>query len=554
MKRRWISIFLVGAMGLTLLTGCQSSGTDTGGGRETVSAETGTTAGTASAAAQNGEMVIAYSEEQTSLDPAHNMNFGSFHVVNNICGTLLTLDENGEVQDNIATMEQRDDLTYVYTLKDGIMFSDGSEMTAEDMAFSINHYMDPDTAADTASLLSNVNSVEVTGEKEITITLSEAQLDFRYVMTTACGQIFSKAAFEAVGADTFGSAEGGIIGSGAYRLEEWDVGNETILTANEYYWGETPDVEKITLTLMQDSSSILLAMQSGQVDMYIEPAASLYDDLEALDTFQLQKEEGTATYFLTFNTQREPFDDVNVRKALAYAIDGYQILYSQFGDYITEASPYYVGYNNLTENEEMWRDHEEELEQYSYDLEKAKEYLAQSDYADGFETSIFYWMNPEIDHNICVLIQSMLAELNITVEVIDNTPSDSIAYGYGYMKDENALRDYDLFLCSWSLDYPDYGQAIEPMLDSANIQTGPNMAAYANDEIDSLLAQIKVETDEEARVEMMLDVMDIANEECVYVPLGYPTNTVALSNSYSWDTYSCWWIRQAFLKDIHITQ
>ena len=557
MKKRVLSILVVCALGGVLLAGCGSdSGTESSAASEESTTAESTTdetsSGVASIAAENGEIVIAYSVEPTSLDPAHNTSYGGYHTINNICDSLLTLDENGDVQDNIATMEQVDDVTYVYTLQDGILFSDGTEMTAEDVVFSIEHYLDPDTAADTASMLSNVETVEATGDNEVTITLYEAQPNFKYIMATPCGQIFSKAYYESVGADAFGTAEGGIMGSGPYQLESWEVGVEVVLTVNEYYWGETPDISKVTLTLMEDSSSILLAMQSGQVDMNVDPAASLYDDIEALDTFNFESVEGSGTYFLTFNTQREPYDDVNVRKAIAYALDAYQIMYSQFGDYVTEASPYYCGYNSLLENEELWVEHAEELETYEYDLEKAKEYMAQSDYPDGFDTTIFYWMNPEIDHNLCVLIQSMLAEININVEVIDNTPSDSIAYGYGYMKDEDGLRDYDLFLCTWSLGFPDYTQVLEPLLYTSTIEVGGNMAAYGTEEIDSLLDSIKVETDSVTRTELMLDVMDIVNEECVYVPLGYTEFTLALSTSYTFDNYSCWWFCQSWLKDVHL--
>ena len=553
MKKRLLSILLVCIMGGALLAGCGSSSSDSSSDDSSeASSESTSTSGIASIAAESDSIVIANGEEQASLDPAHNMDFGTFHVVNNICDSLVTLDESGEVIDNIASYEQVDDVTYVYTIRDDIYFSDGTQLTAEDAVFSIEHYMDPDTAADTASLMSNIESVEQTGDLELTITLYDAQPDFKYVMATACGQVFSKAHYESVGADAFGTAEAGLIGSGAYELVEWEVGVQTTLTYNEYYWGDEPDIKDVTITLMEDSSAIQLAMQNGQVDMYIAPDSSLADSVSTLDTFSVQTGEGTAVYMLTFNTQRAPYDDVNVRKAIAYALDGYQILTSQITTYVEEPSPYYVSYSSLTENADLWTDAAEEMELYEYDLEMAKEYLAASDYPDGFDTTIFYWMNPETDHNFCVLIQSMLAELNINVEIIDNTPSDSISYGYGYIKDEDGYRDYDLFLASWSLDYPDYSQAIEPLLLSDNIEVGPNLAAYSNETVDSLLASIKTETDSVTRTEMMIEVMEIANEECVYVPFGYPQDTLAISNSYSWDTFSGWWIRTAWIKDIEI--
>ncbi|MCD8231421.1 MAG: ABC transporter substrate-binding protein [Clostridiales bacterium] len=551
MKKKILAMTLI-AVCATALWGC--SNTDTGS--DSTSAAAASEAETDETASDGTvKMTVGAVVEQTSLDPAQISDFGSYQVTAQICDQILGVDKDGNVVDGLVSCETEDYMTYTLKVKEGVLFSDGTELTAEDVAFSIEHLMDLETASSYAALFASVESVEATDTYEVTITLSQPDTAFE-ISLTYC-YVFSKAAYEEAG-DAFGSAEGGVIGTGAYQLEAWDQGVSTTLVKNEYYDGiDNVDIDEVEVMYFSDTSSLLLALKSGQVDFWIEPDSGMNGDISALDnvTLNMVEDRTTATQLVCFNTETGPFSDVNVRKAVSAMLDTSVMMESQYGEgYYTEAANLLVSPGSYGYAEDGLAELAAETTGYEYDVEAAQEYLAQSDYPDGFSCNVMCW-GDSASYNMCIAIQDALKALNIEVEVVQQTAEEAVAASYGFSTDENGYRTYDMFVCLWSSSYNEPLDFYEPLVATSSCGMGGcNIACYSNTAVDELLAAAKMEADESVKAEEVTEMCSLVMDDAPYLIVGYKNVTLALNNRFVYEDFSASWVSNLSYAEIELAE
>lgn len=504
----------------------------------------------ASASAESGEktLVVGLTNDITSLDYAFNYTMSNFQVVNSICDSLLINDSEGKMQPNLcSSWEQVDELTYVYEIRDDVKFSDGTPMTTDDVVFSMNRVKDPATASEFNWAYANVDSIEKTGDWEVTVHMSTPDSLWQYIPATSGCQITSQAYFEAH-KDSFGNADGGTLGTGAYKYESWDSGSQVVLTKNEYYWGDAPDYDKVVFNVISDPSAMALAAASGQVNLIITPSIDTISTYESSSAVTVHTKDGLGNTLVSFNCQKAPFDDVNVRRAVASAIDAASICSSQMGDYasVGTALPFSETVYGL--DEAAWQKAGETLNSYSYNMDQAKQYLAQSAYPDGFSCT-FVTLNDTTYNNIAQAIQYSLKELNITVEIKQVTTSEYYSYAYGGMITDG-IRDYDLMINRWIPDYCDPAGYLNPQYATANTgEGGSNYAAYSNAQVDQLIADQLASADNSERSSIMLEAFGIIADEVPYKVLYYPKVYWVTSSNCSYDL-SSFWLYNVLMKDV----
>ena len=219
------------------------------------------TASEPAAAEHDGVFNWGLMTDIVSLDPIYAYDTMTNAVVNNITEGLLYMDEDNALQCQLLSdWEVVDDLTYVYHVRDDVNFSDGNPMTMEDVLFSLNRHIDSDSFV--GWMYDNVESIEQTGDWEFTVHLSVPDALWQYTFGTTAGHIIEKAYYEEH-ADDFGTATGGIIGTGPYVLDHWANGSEIVLTANENYWdgGFHFDFNKLVF-------SVIVELHSGRSGRY----------------------------------------------------------------------------------------------------------------------------------------------------------------------------------------------------------------------------------------------------------------------------------------------
>lgn len=550
MKKRWRRLICTVLSVTMVLAGC-SSNSSTGG--TTVGSNSGTVSDSGTASA--GEtFVIGVTGEARSLDPAYNYNQTEFTTLNHMYDTLLVFSPDGtELLPSLVTSwEIVDELTYVYQLRDDVTFWDGKPMTVDDVVFSLNRIKDPATAANTAFLFANVASIEATGEWEFTVKLSSPDALWKYVPATVAGQVVEKAYVEEKG-DSFGTAEGGTMATGPYMFESWVSGSQFTYKKNPNYWDKEATLlfDEVDVVIMTDATALAVAAASGQVDMVINFNTDNMNQYKNSENLEVIYSEGPNNSFIAMNNQRAPFDDVNVRKAVACAIDEASITTTTKAEYGAPAKALDFDVDVMGFETEDWNALSDSLTSYSYNVEKAKEYLAQSAYPDGFTCN---FLCSSGNTRVAEIVQFNLKELNINVEIVPLTASELLSYVYGSVTDENGARDYDLISYGWLPDYLDPANYLQPFYQSVNAGPGgSNCAGYANEEVDKLLEEQLLTVDVKERSQLMMEAYRIINAECPYKLLNYYGNTLAINKKYSYEL-SPMWIYNINVKDITLAQ
>ncbi|MEA4815197.1 MAG: ABC transporter substrate-binding protein [Oscillospiraceae bacterium] len=535
--KKALSLLCAGAMIATLFAGCGSSG------------------GSGTTTSSDGDITftVALDSDIVKLDPAFAYDFTTNPVVNQITEGLLTFNENNELVPCLATdWSMTDDKTYVYNIRSDVNFSDGTPMTMDDVLFSLERTADDATASYLQWMYKDVDSMEQTGDWQLTVHLKKPSATWKYVFGTTAGHVISKAYYEAH-KDNFGTAEGGLLGTGPFVFDSWTSGQEIVLTRNDNYWDKDAkvDIAKLVFKIIPEDTTRVAALQSGQVDFTPNTPLDMLDTVKADSKLSVQGVDTMGITFLAFNTQRAPFNDVNVRKAIACAIDLTSLHDNIVKDAGKAADGLPQGAALYGANPSDWENYASTASVCTYDLEKAKEYLAQSAYPNGFDCKMLI-SESSLRYSMALAIQEYLKELNINVELVKLSSDEHTNYQFGGVMDSNGVRDYDMIMAGWEADYPDVSGNIQPLLEGSNAgEGGANSAAYVNDQVDSLISQQSVLSDESARNALLFQALDIVNEDVPYVFLDYPVKQATINAKYTGFTMNASWIWNLYFKNIH---
>ena len=339
----------------------------------------------------------------------------SFRVITQGCEGLLAFDGTSvEVIPNLATSwETSDDgLTWVFQLRDDVMFHDGTPFNAEAVAWNFNRWGLTDHPAhypeinfeyydyfyggkDDESVIANV---EATGEFEVTFTLRQPNGVFLTNMAPTMTSIHSPSAIEASG-PSYGSPEVGFSCTGPFQFSEWQLGEKVVLERNPDYWGEiSGNIDRIVYLPIADNSARFAALQAGEIDWFEQPNVEDIATIEASEDAYIQIRPPLNVLYTAFNFRVKELQDVRVRRAIAMSFD-YEAIVEAFyppGAVVakTQVPPSLWGFND-------------DVPFNAYDPEGAQALLAEAGYPDGISE---------------MTIMGVDDEGNITDEVVETRP------------------------------------------------------------------------------------------------------------------------------------
>lgn len=523
-KQKFLTFFVIAF--LLILSACSSDENVD----EAASGEEGAEGG------NTGDLTVGTLADVVSLDLHGSNDSASSQVRTNIYERLLNQDVNMELQPGLATeYEQVDETTWNFKLREGTTFHGGEDFTAEDVAATFDRVRDEALASPVLFLYEMIDEIEVVNDYEINIhtTIPFAPLASHLAHSTA--GIMPKelidsdyqAALDAAGSDMsleeyyeardsrsdayeeikgdLGEHLGTVIGSepnGTNHMQfvSRSAGDSVTLERFEDFQGGDRYFETVEFRVIPETGSRIAELETGGIQIATDIDSSNVDRVENGSDTALEVKDSVRMSYLGFNTEKEPFNDPKVRQAISYAIDREEIVAGVYDGMGIPAkgplAPDVWGYN-------------EDLEGVEFDLEKAKELLAETDVADGFSTTL--WVNDDqqiID--TAVYIQNKLSELNIDVQVEQ--------FEWGAYLETLANGDHDMFILGWTTVTGDADYGLYALFHSKNIGAAGNRSFYANDEVDELLDAGRAEVDEAARQEVYTEVEEILVEE---VPASY---------------------------------
>ena len=544
------------------------------------SASTGTTTATGEAAGSTeaGEtgFTVQLGPNPETLDPALNAAIDGGNTLLTIEEPLLIIDENNEVQPGQAESYtvSDDGLTWTFTLRDGLKWSDGSDLTAADFEYSFKRLASPDTAAPYAETVVgmidgyqdaignpdedgntttdpdwdalNVHASE--DGKTLTIQLSYPCSYFDKLAAFVATAPVQQATVEANG-DAWCTEPDTFICNGPYMITEWTPSERIVLSKNPYYvggWDSSKIVsDTITLLLLEDSSASYAAYNSGEAQLVKDvPTDEIPSLTRAEDGGDFYLDEIMGTYYITLNDQKEPFTDVRVRKALSLAIDRDYVANTIMQGIYTPATAL-VG-PGIVDNEGYFMDNANGGEPYIGDdyeanLEEAKQLMAEAGYPDGegFPT-ITYSANDAGYHiPVAEYLQQAWGELGITMNI------DKVEWS-SFIPMRRA-GDYDISRNGWSMDYNDPSN----MLELFTTNNGNNDGKYANPAFDQVIEDSRV-ADKAAHFEKLHEAEDILMNDAACIPVAYYNDFWLQSPSLkgTWHSpYGYWYLQYGYIEE-----
>jgi len=438
-------------------------------------------------------VVFAQGIDPLSLDPAQDTTVSSISVMNNIYDTLIFRGDDGLEPGLALSWEYTDPQTLVLKLREDVTFHDGSPFTAEDVAFTLKRYSDPDkqypVLAQVTGFYTDVvaiddHTVEIKTDRPIaTLPLMLARL-----------MILPKKVIEEKGEDAFAQAP---VGTGPYKFVEWRKNEQIVLEASPDHWRGKADVERFIVKPIPEGYSRFASLKSGAVDIIAGLPADRVKEVEDDSNLKVAAARSVRNFSIAMNVRNKPFDDVRVRQALNYAVDIPAIIDAIFDG---------QAYANGTVCTGVSFGHDSSIEPYPYDPEKARQLLAEAGYPDGFTTELWgptgrYPMDKEVQEAVA----GQLSEIG--VNIVHQQPEWQLyvrkyltgeVETMGYMGVGNPTLD-----CDYSL-----GQRVD----------GARGGRYfPSEEIDALIQAEQSELDPDKRAGIFSEIQQIMHDQAAWI-------------------------------------
>ena len=426
---------------------------------------------------KGGAIVITYKDDVSTLDPAIGYDWQNWSMIKSLFDGLMDYEPGTTTlrPDLAESYEISDDgLTFTFKLRPGVKFHNGREMTAEDVKYSIERALDPATQSPGAGFFGSIKAITVVDPQTIKFELSRPDATFLHVMALNFAHVVPKEEVDKHGAD-FGKNP---VGTGAFRMTEWTLGQRVVFEKNPDYWREgVPNLDKITFEVGQEPTVALLRLQRSEVDVLgdpIPPAQFLQVREDPQYKDWIIEGGQLHTGYVTMNVKTPPFDNVKVRQAVNHAINKERIVRIINGRAVPANQPLPPSMPGYAKD----------YQGYAYDPEKAKALLAEAGQGSGFTTEL-YAMNTDPTPRIAQAIQQDLAAIGITAEIKALAQANVIEAG----GNGSAPMIWSGGM-AWIADFPDPSNFYGPILGCGGaVQGGWNWSWYCNEELDNQAAE-----------------------------------------------------------------
>ena len=564
-RRSFLKVAGVGAAALGLAA-C-------GGSKSGSTATSGSTAGSTAGGVNTAGFTVQYGSNPETLDPALNSAIDGANTIITIFEPLLLINENNEVIGGQAESWEtsEDGLTWTFTMRDGLKWSDGTDLNAKDFEYSFKRMVDPNTAAPYAETClgmidgfeeaagfpdadgnptaePNPDALNVKASddgKTLTIVLSYPCSYFDKMAAFATMSPVQQATVEANG-DAWCTSPDTFVSNGPYMITDWTPSERIVLTKNPNYvggWDNSKIVsDTITLLLLEDSSASYAAYNSGEAVLVKDvPTDEIPSLTKAEDGGDFYVDTILGTYYVSLNLQRDAFKDAKVRKALSLAIDRdyvantimqgtYSAADSIVGPGIVDESGYFHDNGNAPYISA----------DYEANLAEAKKLLEEAGYPNGEGYPTIEYSTNDAGYHVPLAeyLQQAWGDLGITLTINKMEWSS--------FTPARRAGEYDVARNGWVMDYNDPSN----MLDLFCSGNGNNDGKYSNPDFDAAIDASRV-ADSAEHFAQLHKAEDILMEDMGCLPIAYYNDYWLQSSSLkgTWHSpYGYWYLQYGYIE------
>jgi peptide/nickel transport system substrate-binding protein len=455
------------------------------------------------AEATGGTLVAAISGEPDQLDPHLTTAYASFQILENVYDTLVQPDAELQFEPALATdwVVSDDQLTWTFNLREDVTWHDGDPFTSADVVYSYERIMDEETGAANAWRFAAVEEVSAPDDMTVEIRVSAPSPNLLANIGSFKGMAIIKE-----GSD--GEIGEEPMGTGPFRFADYAEGQSLSLEANEDYWGDGPHVDGVEFRFISEGTVALTGLRSGEVHWTDNIPAQDVEGVLGDGDVESDSVPSNDYWYFALNHEREPFDDVNVRRALAFGFDREQV---------TQAAQFDAATVNQTAvpADSFWHT---AYDPYDHDPDQARELLEEAGVTD---LTVDLMVTNEYEETIqaAQVLESQWSEIGVTTEIR--------TLDFAGWLDEQGEGNFDAFLLGWlgNIDPDDFYYA------QHHSEGAFNFHGYANPQVDQWLDEAREETDEDTRKGLYDQAVNVIVDEASYVYLYNPDVVQAWSPS-----------------------
>lgn len=497
--KKFLSLLLAAVMTLSF-SAC-------GGGNNSVSEESSNTEKSSGENGYKETVTFGQGADVTSLDPHQGKETPAVTVTCQIFDTLTIIDpETGEVKPQVAeSWEQVDDTTYVFNIRKGIKFHDGSELKAEDVKFSLDRAI---ASPAVSYIVDFIKEVKIKDDYTVELVLGAPYAPALRNLAVPFAAIVPKNIVE----KDEKAFQLNPVGSGPYKFVEWKQGDSIKLTAFDEYMDGKPASQNLVMKVIPENSQRLIALETGEIDIAYDLIPNDLKKIKEQDSLKAFEAPGLTCWYISMNMNKAPFDNPKVREAINYAIDRQTIVDTimsgsgQPADAII--APAVFGYYGTGV--------------YEYNKEKAKQLLKEAGFENGLTTSL--WVNDNQSRiEICQAIQAMLLDVGIDckVEVME----------FGSFIQRCTAGEHDMGFFGWTTSTQDADYTYYSLEHSSMQGASGNRSFINNPEVDELVEKGRAVADPEQREEIYKELAIKLSEINNNAPIYYATVNVGTSKN-----------------------
>ncbi|MFP4456557.1 MAG: ABC transporter substrate-binding protein [Clostridia bacterium] len=461
------------------------------------------------------ELTILQGVDATSLDPAMHSDSPSGNVDHQIFDTLLKRNNDMELEPSVFTeWEMIDDLTWEFSIKEGIKFHNGDTLTTEDVKFSIDRIVNPDTKSTRRSHYSFIESINVLDSNKVSIKTKEPSPIL--LARLAALEVVPKNYIEEVGNSEFSQNP---IGSGPFKFDEWVKDERIVLKAFEDHWQGEPPIKEVIFKPVPEAASRVMALQAGEADLITNVPPHSAGELEEAQGVRVEEVPSSRVMFLTFTTSNETVKHLKVRQAIELAVDSKSIVESLFSNKATVSSQIISVFDLGYDEEVLVRES---------NIEKAKELLKEAD-AENITLNLKspsgrYTLDKEVAQAVAAQIGELGITVNLQFEDFNNYVSKII----------NGTMDADLWLIGWGNGTFDAGATLNQWLHTDNSTAYYSVDDNTNNTVDNLIEEALVTLDDQKREDLYNQVIKQVVADTAFINLYQQNDIYGVIDELNW--------------------
>ena len=463
MKKRVFALFTAMFLLCGMLAGCGPTGSSST-----------TTDGSDDGAKDT--LIVAIPESPTYMDPMVQASIGTYRVTTQMFDRLVMMDNDMNLVPGLAeSWEVIDDTTTVFHLRQGVKFHNGEEMTSEDVKYSLERCI-ANPGVNYNYLI--IESITCDDDYTVTIKTSAPFNALLYRLSLDAASIICKSADTS--AEEFNKNP---VGTGPFKFVSWELGGDVVLEAFEDYWGGAPAVKRVIFRTIPEALNRTIGLETGEVDLAYDLGITDLESLADNASVTTLTSPSTTVWYVGMNVQKAPFDNEKVRQAVAYALDPQGYIDLVFSG---EATP--ANYTMLPPSVDGYVS---DCSDYSCNVEKAKELLAEAGYPDGFTFTITVPSNYQPHVDTAVVLAQQLSAVGVTADIQKVDWNTWVNDVYGGRNFQSTVVGFDSSTLNAS-----------GMLARWVSDNDKNMINYNNPDYDGAFAAAQSTTDDEEQTDL----------------------------------------------------